>query len=452
MYPKLLLSGVVTGSVLGLAIVGVPDVAATAESSLASPTRSAWGESTTRVTVSSSERQTNNWTEFGSISANGRLVVFDGPVTNLDRHDTRPDYDVYLRDRRSGTTRLVSLGLGGAKGNSESRDAQISGGGRFVVFLSFAGNLTRDPVQRGLTSHVFVRDLRTRTNELITVAPNGQPATGGGAWDPEISTDGRYVTFEGFWSNLTRPRAQRNRNHVYFRDRRHDVTKLVSIGRHGRPANHVSMSAALSPGGHFVAFSSRATNLVARDHDKQWDVFIRNMRRGVTHLVSVGLGGRSGNHDSVEASVSRHGRLVAFRSRASDLVPHDTNGAADVFVRNMRTGVTRRVSVGPHGVQANGPSKYPPEVSANGRYVAFNSAANNLVRGDTNGRIDVFVRDRARQITRRVSVGPGSRQATGPSMLYDITPNGRHILFDSDSNNLARRDTNRRADIFVRSR
>jgi hypothetical protein len=186
------------------------------------------------------------------------------------------------------------------------------------------------------------------------------------------------------------------------------VTRRVSVGAGGRQANSSSFGAAISADGRFVAFLSVASNLVAGDTNGAEDVFVRDRVAQVTRRVSVGPGGQQSNGGSFLPAISADGRFVAFNSLASNLVPPgvDTNNTGDVFVRDRKVQVTRRVSVGPGGQQANG-DNFEPAISAHGRFVAFTSEASNLVAGDTNATYDVFVRDRKAQVTRRVSVGSG---------------------------------------------
>ena len=158
--------------------------------------------------------------------------------------------------------------------------------------------------------------------------------------------------------------------------------------------------------------SSRTpTNLVPGDTNGSEDVFVRDRQTGTTERVSVGPGGVR-HCDSVAPSISADGRFVAFDSDASNLVPGDTNGCGGRVRARPATGTTRRVSVGPGGVQGNGGATRP-SISADGRFVAFDSDASNLVPGDTNGFSDVFVRDRQTGTTERVSVGPGGVQGNG---------------------------------------
>jgi Tol biopolymer transport system component len=182
------------------------------------------------------------------------------------------------------------------------------------------------------------------------------------------------------------------------------VTRRISVGAGGQQANGTSFSPAISAGGRFVAFASWASNLVPGDTNGTWDVFVRDRVARVTRRVSVGPAGQQANRGGFDPAISADGRFVAFDSYSSNLVAGDTNGTNDVFVRDRKAQVTRRVSVGPGGQQENAES-FRPAISAHGRFVAFKSEAWNLVAGDTNATYDVFVRDRHLHVTRRVSVG-----------------------------------------------
>jgi Tol biopolymer transport system component len=229
------------------------------------------------------------------------------------------------------------------------------------------------------------------------------------------------------------------------------VNTRVPVDAGGQQANSDSFEPAISAAGRFVAFASYASNLVPGDTNNDFDVFVRDRKAQVTQRVSVGPGGQQANGNSFEPAISADGRLVAFSSGASNLVPGDTNGTSDVFVRDRKAQVTRRVSVGPGGQQANGES-LKPAISAHGRLVAFSSGASNLVPGDTNGTSDVFVRDRVAQVTRRISVGPGGQQANGGSHSPAISADGRFVAFVSRASNLVAGDTNGASDVFVRDR
>jgi Tol biopolymer transport system component len=238
---------------------------------------------------------------------------------------------------------------------------------------------------------------------------------------------------------------------VFVRDRLKGKTERVSVGPHGRQANGSSSTslAAISADGRCVAFASGASNLVDGDTNGASDVFVHDRVTGTTERVSVRSDGTEAHGDSFNASISADGRYVAFESEASDLVPGDTNGKRDVFVHDRKTGTTERVSVGPDGRQADD-DVFAGSISGHGRYVSFDSWATNLVRGDTNGWDDAFVRDRATGRTVRVSVGPKGRQAEFGGTTPAVSADGHHVAFTSASSDLVPGDTGEQ-DIFVRN-
>ena len=332
----------------------------------------------------------------------------------------------------------MSLGPGGVQANDGSYDAVVSGDGRYVVFSSFASNLVAGDTNGFLD--VFVRDRRTSVTRRVSIGAAGAQANGE-SFHPVISGDGRYVAFPSFASNLVAGDTNGFQD-VFVRDRGTRVTRRVSVGLGGAQANDTSYEPAISADGRYVAFFSNATNLAAGDtNDTRVGVYVRDRKTQVTRRVSVGLGRPQANSDCHEPAISGDGRYVAFSSLASNLVAGDTNETCDVFVRDRTTQVTRRVSVGPGGAQANGGSG-APSISADGRYVAFYSNASNLVAGDTNETADVFVRDRKTQVTRRVSVGPGGAQANNVSCIPAISADGRYVAFYSIASNLVAGDTN----------
>src|SRR5207249_1659148 len=172
---------------------------------------------------------------------------------------------------------------------------------------------------------------------------------------------------------------------------------------------------------------------------------------GTMERVSVDSAGNQGNGDGTEVALSADGRFVAFTSAAPDLVAGDTNGATDVFVHDRQTAETRRVGVDSGGTQANGAST-GVALSADGRFVAFTSAAPDLVAGDTNGAADVFVHDRQTGTTERVSVDSGGSQANGDSTDVALIADGRFVAFTSAAPDLVAGDTNGAADVFVHDR
>jgi Tol biopolymer transport system component len=269
----------------------------------------------------------------------------------------------------------------------------------------------------------------TTQTERVSVNSTGVQGNGPSGGGSAVSADGRYVAFASGANNLVRGDTNQVRD-VFVRDRLTQRTERVSVGN-GQQANTASFVTDISADGRYVVFYSSASNLVVRgDNNGRPDVFVRDRRLRTTVRVSKTNNGVGGNAGSAGGVISANGRFVAFASGASNLVPGDTNDASDIFVRDRRRGTTRRVSVTSREAQVRADSSWPT-MSATGRFVAFDSRAVNLVRGDANGpRYDVFVRDRRAGTTRRVSIGTDGRQLF-ESVLSDISPDGRFVVLQA---------------------
>jgi Tol biopolymer transport system component len=290
---------------------------------------------------------------------------------------------------------------------------------------------------------------RAQVTQRVSVDSSGAQADSASLL-PVISPDGRYVAFESIASNLV-PGDTNITWDVFLRDRWLGTTQRVSVATGGAQSDSACRRPAMSADGRVIAFHSRATNLVAGDTNGTDDVFVRDRHSATTARVSLANGGVEAHGNSRDAAMSADGRYVAFESDAPDLVAGDTNLAVDVFVHDRTTGTTERVSVATGGTQANSASMHA-SISADGRYVAFHSFATNLVPGDTNGSIDVFVRDRQLGTTDRVSVDTGGAQANSDSLWPCISADGRFVAFESSASNLAAGDTNLAWDVFVHDR
>jgi Tol biopolymer transport system component len=222
----------------------------------------------------------------------------------------------------------------------------------------------------------------------------------------------------------------------------------VSVDSAGAQADLDSFTPELSANGRFVAFTSFADNLIPLDENEGSDVFVRDLQASTTSRVSEYTGHFEGEGDSLRPSISADGRYVAFDSDDWNLVWGDTNDVFDVFVNDRETSVTTRVSVADSGTQADGAS-IRPSISADGRYVAYESDASNLVSGDTNGGTDAFVYDRRSGATKRVSVAGGGGEGNGASVRPALDGNGRLAAFESDASNLVPGDSNNFTDVFV---
>jgi Tol biopolymer transport system component len=296
--------------------------------------------------------------------------------------------------------------------------------------------LSASDTNRG--ADVFIFDLQTRTIERVNVNDGGHEADGSG-FAPALSGDGRFVAFESTAPDLV-PGDTNTASDIFVYDRWTATVERVSVPGPGRQADGPSYHPALSADGRFVAYDSRASNLVPGDTNGRADVFVYDRQTRTTRWVSVSSSGREGNGDSLDPALSSDGRFVAFTSSADNLVPADTNLAADVFVADLQTGTVERASLDNAGAEGDKPS-VGPALSADGNLVAFTSYADNLAPGDTNGQPDVFVFDRALGLTRRVSGGGGTDAA--------LSSDGGLVAFASFDAGLVAGDTNGAADVFV---
>ena len=342
-----------------------------------------------RASISSSGDQGDRDADNASISADGRFVAFHSEATNLVPGDTNGMSDVFVYDREKGETTRVSVSSQGVQGNGPSFVPSTSADGRFVAFHSSATNLVSGDTNRGL--YVFVHDREEGETTLVSVSSEGMQSNAPSLL-PSISADGRFVAFYSGASNLV-PGDTNGENDVFMHDREEGETTRVSVSSQGVQGNGISYSPSISADGRFVAFRSLATNLVPGDTNGKVDVFVRELHGNETTLVSVSSEGVQGDRSSWSPGISADGRFVAFHSSATNLVPEDTNGELYVFVHDREKGETTRVSVSSEGVQSNG-SSGESSISADGRFVAFYSEATNLVPGDTNFFRDIFVVDR----------------------------------------------------------
>ena len=374
-------------------------------------------------------------------------MAFESWADNLVLGDTNGYQDIFVHDRQTGVTERVSVDSFGMQGNHTSTNPCISTDGRFVVFESSADNLVAGDTNNSLD--IFVHDRQARATERNSVDSLGVQ----GNYDslnPSISEDGRYLAFDSHSDNLV-PGDTNWRRDIFVHDRQTRVTERVSIDSLGAEGNQHSYFPSISADGSHVAFETLSDNLVSGDTNGYWDVFVHDRQTGVTELVSKDSLGVQGNSASHNPSISGDGRLVAFDSLSSNLVPGDTNDVFDIFVHDRQTGVTELASQDSLGVQGNNRC-FMPSISADGRFVAFESSASNLWPGDLDLRKDVFVHDRQSGITEQVSVNSLGRGAIDSSVETSISSDGRYVAFISDADNLVLGDSNLGADVFVRDR
>ena len=403
---------------------------------------------TTLVSVSSSGKQANEHSLWPSISANGRFVVFTSYASNLVPGDTNSTWDIFVHDCQTGMTDRVNVDSSGnqADGNSEALIASgsISADGRYVAFTSAATNLV--PGDTNGQPDSFVHDRQTGITRRVSLNSSERQANGF-SYVADISSDGRYVTFQSDATNLVSGDTN-NDEDVFLRNRRTGITRRVSVSTSGKQANGFSGGGDISGDGRYVAFGSRASNLVPGDTNGQLDSFVYNRRTNTIRRVSVSTSGKQANGFSGGGVLSGDGRYVAFTSGATNLVSGDTNNDEDVFLRNRRTGITRRASVSTSGKQGNRESS-GPTISADGRYVAFWSNSTNFVAGDTSRGRGAFVHDRQSGITQRVSENSSGVEANNFSVFPAISADGHYVAYQSDATNLVANDINGTGDIFL---
>jgi len=409
------------------------------------------GISTERVSVASDGTQANERSLWPAITPDGRYVAFQSYASNLVVDDSNGQGDVFVRDRYAPTTERVSVDSAGIQGNGLSGGwgLAISSDGRYVAFDSSATNLVLGDTNGN--DDIFVHDRYTHTTERVSVDSAGIQANGWNGWAPAISGDGRYVAFSSSATNLV-PDDTNGNDDIFVHDRYTHTTERVSVDSAGIQANGYCgfLGIAMSENGRYVAFDSYATNLVLGDTNGEVDLFLRDRITNTTERVSVDSSGNEADGWSDVEAISRDGQHVSFASAATNLVSGDSNGAIDVFIRDRDTHTTERLSVNSAGEQANGNS-YFPAISGDLRYVAFLSEATNLVPDDTNGYADVFLRDREEETTKLISVSSGGAQGNGLSgvTLVAIGLDSRFVAYDSFATNLVPGDTNNFADVFV---
>ena len=336
---------------------------------------SADAESTTILSVNAQGEAANGGSDRPAISSDGRFVAYQSSASDLVSGDTNNQNDIFLQELRTNTVTRISLGVNGTQSNSGSTSPAISQDGRHVAFESMATNLVANDTSG--SQDIFVHDRMTATTVRVSVGANGVAANSH-CLHPAISGDGRFVVYVSAANNLTGDDTNTVTD-VFLHDRDPDqnsvfdenngtTTRISPSGAAAAGSN--SNFPSISRNGQYVAYSSFDATLVSSDSNSRQDIFVYTMQSGVTERVSIANGGQQGDGESTFTSLSDDGRYVAFISAATNLVSGDTNSSTDVFVRDRTVGTTVRASVSNSGAQS-GSSSTNPVISGDGRYVSF---------------------------------------------------------------------------------
>jgi hypothetical protein len=359
------------------------------------------------------------------VSDDGRFVAYTTPDDAVPE-DTNGYNDVYLHDRVTGITELVSKTPAGFAGDSSSFVEGLAGDGSALVFWSWASDL----VAGTSYTNLFVFDRTTGTIEVVNVDSNGvyQPISpgGGGTIRAEISADGRFVFFT-FPSDTLTPNLPVYTSWGFVRDRLLGTTTLGTVRSTGQASYAQDIGG--SDDGRVVVWTTNDPNVLPGSYNFHDDIYVHDTLTGQVRTVNLNNQGVWSNGVSRYPNISGDGQRVAFQSYGSNLWPGDTNGSYDAFVYDLPTSTIQMASVSTAGVVANQPSDWWLQISNDGNRVAFATNADNLVAGDTNGEHDVFLRDLAAQTTERVSVGTGGVQSAFDSSAPDLNADGSIVIF-----------------------
>jgi len=391
---------------------------------------------TTRVSLAFDGSEANRSSYDAALSADGRHVAFESEATNLVRDDGNLKLDVFVRDLATGVTERVSVSSDGIEADDISFEARISADGRFVAFTSWASNLI--PHDLNGAADVFLRDRVLGTTELISQSSTGVYGDLASSCD-DLSPDGNFVVF-GSTANELVPGDFQNDSDVFVRDRAQGLTERVSVSTAGVEGNLGAGSGSISADGRFVAFSSKSTDLAPDTNGDDSDIFLRDRQAGTTSLISVNNAGQQVNASSVGPDISADGRYVAFMCAGHLIEMGQSAGSMDVYVRDLVAGTTEFASLDSSGAVLD-VSMMRCALSADGRYLVLDTLF---------GVQPTHLRDRVEGTTQLVGVGTDGTIASTMVEEQSISEDGRFVVFDSLSSELAGDDTNNASDIFLR--
>ena len=407
-----------------------------------------WADSfTTRLNISSGstlapqgvEANSHTFSTAAAISSDERFVVFSSDATNLVAGDRNDAADVFLRDRWFNQTTRISVDNTGAPGNADSTQPVISANGRFIAFSSKATNFVAG--EANVVADIFIYD--TQTKQVRGINPLD---SNGDSVNPSISADGRWIVFESLASNLVAGDTN-NASDIFAFDSQSNQLIRISVNDAGAEGDGHSFHPMIAALGNAVVFESEASNLVAGDTNVTSDIFLHDLTTHTTQRVSQST--LQTDRGSYRPSIAAEGKLIVFESDATTLVENDSNTVSDIFIKDMTTGQVQRITSAT-GEQANSAAYYPT-ISANGRYVAFTTAATNLVSGNANALFDILKYDRQTQQLERVNVNINGKQSNFQSLKLPISLSwsGNYVIFTSNATDIVFGDNNLSFDIFA---
>jgi Tol biopolymer transport system component len=381
------------------------------------------------------------------ISADGTKVVFQSAASDLVPGDTNGQYDLFLKDLTTGAITVVNTTADGSIAQGVFSRYTLSADGTRVAFASDADSLV--PNDTNGTYDVFVKDMVTRQVTLVSQTAGGVSANGLST-SPALSADGTIVAFESRANDLVSGDTN-GQSDVFVKDLSTGAVTLASQSADGAQTDGMSISPLLSADGSKLVFTSAATNLVPGDVNEEMDTFFKDLATGQVTLVSQGADGTQPNRLSFGMGLSADGSKVVFVTAADNLVPNELNDTDDVFVKDLATGTLTLVSQTAAGVQSNGWSG-DADLSGDGTKVVFVSSATNLVPDDTNGLVDVFMKDLTSGEITLVSLSPDGQTGSGANWgdAASTSFDGSRIAFSSAAPDLSPDDANGPLlDVFV---
>ncbi|MGW6707977.1 hypothetical protein ACWGDE_24225 [Streptomyces sp. NPDC054956] len=435
------------GAMLGTALAFVAVAAVPAPAAVGHPGHATTDE-TLLVSVGVGGQPANGPSERGSISGNGRLVVFASHASNLVRGDHNDCSDVFLRDLYRGVTTRVNQGVRGEESDGcTGIDPIISANGRYVVYAADSTNLVADSTNG--KSHIFRTDLRTGRTVLVSAAGDGTQGNGD-SMRPTISADGRFVAFATSADNLIPGDTPASVWDTVVRDMETGEVVRTSRATDGTPGNAATDGTQISADGKFVTFFSNATNISPGDTNHKVDEFLHELATGKTTRLSVSTAGVESDQITIGGTISDDNRYVVLNSHATNLTAESpATGQNHTYLQDLQTGELRLIDKGADGVPAPG-GTFWASITGDARHIPMSSSGPNLVGADTNNVRDIFVATLPSGELRRESVGNAGEQADAASYFPEADDDASTVVFTSYATNLTAGDTNGQPDIFVR--